>query len=129
MPHSPHIPHDHAPNFFVYTGTHDNNTSRGWFRQDAAPADIDRLCLYTGQTITEEEVAQVLGRMVYASVAQHAVLPMQDVLGLDEKARMNTPAVAGNNWSWRMLPGQFTAAMAARLEEWTIVYNRKRSNK
>jgi 4-alpha-glucanotransferase len=128
MPHSPHIPHDHAPNFFVYTGTHDNNTSRGWFRQDAAPADIDRLCLYTGQTITEEEVAQVLGRMVYASVAQHAVLPMQDVLGLDEKARMNTPAVAGNNWRWRMLPGQFTAAMAARLEEWTIVYNRKRSN-
>lgn len=128
MPVSPHIPHHHAANFIVYTGTHDNNTSRGWFRHDAAPEDIDRLAQYTGQPVTEEEIARVLGRMAYASVAHTAILPMQDVLGLDEKARMNTPAAAGQHWSWRMLAGQFTAAMAVRLEEWTLVYNRKRSN-
>ncbi|GAA0544153.1 4-alpha-glucanotransferase [Chitinophaga japonensis] len=128
MPGSPHIPHNYRLPFFVYTGTHDNNTTRGWFREDAAAKDRCRLAQYLGREITEEEAPDVLGRLAYASVAQTAVLPMQDILRLDSSARMNKPAVAAGNWRWRMLPGQFSPEVVARLKAWTIIYNRNRKH-
>ena len=60
-----------------------------------------------------------------ASVAKTVILPMQDVLGLDENARMNTSSVAENNWSWRLLPGQIDHKTKQKLLDWTTLYNRK----
>jgi 4-alpha-glucanotransferase len=65
-----------------------------------------------------------MGRLAFASVASIAILPLQDVLGLDESARMNTPASGENNWSWRMTPHQLTSNEEDTLKEWTRIYNR-----
>ncbi len=123
MPASVHIPHNHNSNFIVYTGTHDNNTTRGWYKQ----ADDDskkKLEQYVARTVNEEEVFWVMARMAYASIARIAVLPMQDVLNLDESARMNIPASATDNWSWRLTPGQINKTIEERLREWCWLYNR-----
>ncbi|HEY0612072.1 MAG TPA: 4-alpha-glucanotransferase, partial [Chitinophaga sp.] len=124
MPVSPHIPHNYTGHFFVYTGTHDNNTTLGWYSQDTGADDHHRLAKYTGLKVTEEASPDVLSRMAYASVARTAIVPMQDVLRLDARARMNIPAVADGNWTWRMLPGQFSDTIISRLKKWTIIYNR-----
>ena len=65
-----------------------------------------------------------MGRLALSSVANIAILPMQDVLGLDETARMNTPASGENNWQWRLLPGQITREAGKQLKEWTTLFNR-----
>lgn len=124
MPQTVNVPHNHTVNSIAYTGTHDNNTSRGWYRQDPNHADGDRLGQYIGQPVTEEDVHRVLGRLVYGSVAKTAILPIQDVLGLDETARMNTPAAPGDHWGWRLLPGQLTPAIEEQLRAWVMMYNR-----
>ena len=80
---------------------------------------------YFGKPITEAEIHLDMGRLAYASVADTAILPLQDVLGLDEGARMNTPASVSQNWLWRLLPNQITTDVALRLKEWVEVYNRE----
>ena len=121
---SPHIPHNYKENFFVYTGTHDNNTTRGWWRQEAVKSRIV-LQEYVDKTLTEDLVSPVLCRMAYASTARVAILPMQDVLGLDETARMNTPSSSENNWHWRLIPSQILEEAEKNLKEWTNIYNRR----
>lgn len=123
MPQNPYIPHNYAENFVAYTGTHDNNTIRGWYRQEGNKHH-HQLEQYVGRSLTEDDIHIVMGRLAYASVANIAVLPLQDVLGLDEIARMNIPASGENNWQWRLLPGQVTTEAENRLKEWTILYNR-----
>ena len=125
MPQSDYIPHNYSSNFIVYTGTHDNNTIKGWFRRDIDDQTRQRLMQYAGRHIGEEEVHLVLGRMAYASVAKTVILPLQDVLGLNEEARMNIPSSGQNNWAWRLLPGQLTGEAEHRLKEWVWMYNRK----
>ncbi|MGV3656558.1 MAG: malto-oligosyltrehalose synthase [Chitinophagaceae bacterium] len=124
MPRSDYIPHNYGQNFFVYTGTHDNNTIRGWFNEldDATRHRLER---YVGRPLSAAEVHIELGRMAYASVAKTAILPLQDVLALDAQSRMNIPASGENNWAWRLLPGQLTGADEDRLRQWTILYNRE----
>ncbi len=124
MPQSVYIPHNYTPVSVVYTGTHDNNTTRGWFRKDAGPGERKRLEQYLGVKIQEKEIHKLLGRMAYASVSQTAILPIQDVLGLDENARMNMPGSVDNNWLWRLQPGQLTEEAQNQLLEWVKVYNR-----
>ena len=125
MPHSDYIPHNYEKNFLVYTGTHDNNTTVGWFRTEAGEDVKSRIRQYAGMEVSEHNVHLVLARLAYSSVASIAVLPIQDVLGLDESARMNVPSSAQNNWSWRLKPGQLNAATERLLLEWTRVYNRE----
>ena len=79
-----------------------------------------------GWQLTEDDIHIVMCRMAYACVANIAILPMQDVLGLDENARMNVPASCENNWQWRLLPGQLTTNAENLLNEWTWFYNRRR---
>ena len=122
--HTPHIPHNYNNNFLVYTGTHDNNTTRGWYRQEADVGIKKRLEHYVGRVVYDSEIHLQLGRMAYSSVGKIAILPMQDVLGLDENARMNMPGSGENNWSWRLLPGQLLKQIENRLREWVWVYNR-----
>jgi malto-oligosyltrehalose synthase/4-alpha-glucanotransferase len=122
---SEYIPHNYGPNFIAYSGTHDNNTTRGWYRQEADAGIRHRLNLYTGQEVTDENSPFVLARLAYASVAKTVILPVQDLLGLDESARMNTPASAENNWAWRLTLGQLGADSSRLLKEWTRIFNRR----
>ncbi|MCE7059867.1 malto-oligosyltrehalose synthase [Dyadobacter sp. CY343] len=124
MPQSDHIPHNYSSNFIAYTGTHDNNTVRGWFKQVAEDGVKKRIEAYSGKEITEENAYREMARMVYSSVANVAMLPMQDVLNLDETAKMNLPGSNENNWAWRLLPGQFTEKDEQFLAELAVLFNR-----
>ena len=119
-------PHNHVENAVAYTGTHDNNTTLGWYRQDAGPQGRASLQSYLGREIGEWDVAWAMLRTAYMSVARLAVAPMQDVLTLDEGARMNTPSLAKGNWCWRCRREAFTDELAARLSALAGLYGRSR---
>lgn len=121
---NPYVPHNHVKNCVVYTGTHDNNTAKGWFRKEARPEDKQRLFQYLGREVSEETVHSELVRMAMMSVADLVIIPIQDILGLGEEARMNIPATADGNWTWRLLPEQLTPSLAASLSELTHIYGR-----
>ena len=124
MPGSPHIPHNYTPNHFAYTGTHDNNTSVGWFFKDTDPDAVERLSQYANTKLNRQNVHWNLIRLAYSSVAKTVVVPVQDVLGLDERARMNTPASTEKNWSWRMQPDELNSTLAKKLRKMALFYNR-----
>lgn len=121
---NPHYPHNHVENSLVYTGTHDNNTTRGWFETEATPEQKKRLSEYMGHRLTAKAVPRDLIRLAMASVAKAAILPMQDLLGLGTEARMNRPAKNKGNWLWRMRKGKITAAMANDLKRMVEIYGR-----
>ena len=94
---NPYLPHNHVRHCVVYTGTHDNDTTRGW--SDSLDGDTrQRVADYYG--VPAAQVPHALMRSALASVARLAVLPLQDLLGLDSRARMNTPATTTGNWTW-----------------------------
>ncbi|MGK7392331.1 MAG: malto-oligosyltrehalose synthase [Candidatus Cyclobacteriaceae bacterium M2_1C_046] len=121
---SPHIPHNYTTNYIAYTGTHDNNTSVGWFRKDAGETEVRNLKGYFGKDIEASQVHKELIRAVYSSVAQVAIIPMQDILGLDENSRMNMPATIEKNWVWRLKPDQLNPSTEEWLREFVELYNR-----
>ena len=116
-----HLPHRITPNSVVYTGTHDNDTTRGWWEK-TSEAERSALEAYVG--LVDSHPAWPLIRAAYASVAQLAVVPAQDLLELGSEARMNTPAVASGNWSWRAPEGSWTPELAERLAALTDVTDR-----
>lgn len=98
-----HSPHRHTEKGVVYTGTHDNNTTRGWFRKELTAARRATLEQYAGKKISASNVASTLIHMTYASVANMAIVPLQDILDLNEPARLNTPGTVNTrNWRWRL---------------------------
>ncbi|QNF34747.1 malto-oligosyltrehalose synthase [Adhaeribacter swui] len=123
MPQNDYIPHNYARNFIAYTGTHDNNTVLGWYRQEGHKYH-QQIEHYVGRDLTEDDMYWVMSRLAYASVAKTAILPLQDLLGIDEQGRMNTPGQGEGNWGWRLLPGQLTQEAENVLKEWTYLYNR-----
>ena len=102
MPFSHHFPGNIDYNSIVYTGTHDNNTMKGWFRKEADRATLKRFRIFSGKELTEKNVHLEMIRIAYASPAKLAIVPMQDWLGLDEKSRMNHPSTTRGNWMWRV---------------------------
>jgi len=108
----------------VYTGTHDNNTVRGWFENEASEEVRRRLFNYLGREVATEEVNWSLIRLAMMSAARWVTIPMQDVLGLGEEARMNTPSVPLGNWEWRLFPNQLSEQLSERLQEMTIASGR-----
>ncbi len=120
----PYLPHNYGKNYVVYTGTHDNNTSRGWFENEADENEKSRLMRYLGKPVKSSEVHWELIRLAMSSVAATAIIPMQDILGLDEPARMNRPATNRGNWKWRMTPAQLKSAAQTPLKELTEMYGR-----
>lgn len=117
-----HLPHNYTtPNCVVYTGTHDNDTTRGWWtwlgRNDRQFARE-----YLGKT--KLDPAWDLIRLALGSIASTAIIPVQDVLDLGTEARMNMPGTSGDNWGWRVAEGAFTSRIAGRLAELTRVYGR-----
>ncbi len=127
-----HLPHNHVQNSVVYTGTHDNETTVGWFKTGVSRPHVSKglkkaphikHCLKylksNGKEINWDMIAAALG-----SVAEIAIIPMQDVLGLDNSARMNTPATADGNWSWHLTSKQLDVADFGRLGELASFYAR-----
>lgn len=121
---SPHIPHNYTINSIAYTGTHDNNTTKGWYRTEADKATLKRIKSYTGTKVTEKKIAILFIREIMASVAKIAIIPMQDLLELDENCRMNVPGEAEENWQWRMENKDFDPTIIKRLKKVTQLYNR-----
>lgn len=123
-PAHPYLPHTYEKLCVVYTGTHDNNTIAGWFKKDAGFKDKARLFRYLGREVPAKQLHWELIRLAMASVANTVIFPMQDILGLDQAARMNKPAKTRGNWQWRILPRQLGTAPAKKLLEMTKIYGR-----
>ena len=118
---NPFLPHNYIPNCVVYTGTHDNDTICGWF--DTAPAkEREAMLAYYGTD--GHDLAWDSIRWLLASVADTAVVPLQEVLSLGTEARMNFPSRLGGNWGWRFQSGALTPAIRRRLRTLTQVYGR-----
>jgi 4-alpha-glucanotransferase len=117
-----HTPYQYPRNCVVYTGTHDNDTSLGWFRNSGKPEETALALKYLGTKGREFHWDFI--RLALSSVADTAIIPLQDALGLDSEARMNYPSEASGNWSWRYLPDALTAEIKERLAEMTEVYGR-----
>ncbi len=116
-----YLPHNYVPNTVVYTGTHDNDTTMGWFNA-AGPAERTAVQRYLNSPAYE--INWELIRLALLSVAHTAIFPLQDVLGLGSEARMNTPGRATGNWSWRYEPYALTDGIRERLRLLTEVYGR-----
>ena len=97
----------------VYTGTHDNDTTRGWWESGASPEERRKAEEYLKPG--SDGIHWAFIRAAEASVASLCVIPLQDVLGLGSEARMNVPSKAEGNWAWRYAPGSLTPELAARL--------------
>jgi 4-alpha-glucanotransferase len=121
---NPYLPHNHTQNFVVYTGTHDNNTIKGWFEKEARSKQKHALFAYLGQKVEAEKLSWELIRMAMNSVANTAIIPMQDILGLGSQARMNYPSKTKGNWRWQLENGQISTILAKRLRKITQLYNR-----
>jgi 4-alpha-glucanotransferase len=126
MARSPYIPHNYEENFAVYTGTHDNNTTRGWLRKDASAEEKRNLYRYLSKPVTERNVHLKLIELAFGSIARIAIVPLQDLLGLDENSRMNTPASVANNWQWRCIQLQLDTINEDWLTDITMKFNRSR---
>ncbi len=120
-PDNPYLPENHTVNSVVYTGTHDNDTTLGWW-QSLARAKQEHVRDYLGTRRTD--MPWDLIRLAAASVANLCIIPCQDVLGLGTVARFNTPGRATGNWSWQMLPDALTDELAERLARITVKYHR-----
>lgn len=128
-PMHPFLPHTYPRNCVAYTGTHDNNTIRGWFENEASPEEKRRLFRYLYRQSPVHEIVWEMIRLVMMSVADTAVIPMQDILGLGEHARMNRPATPLGNWTWQLTADQIVPEVEEQLSEMTRIYGRGRAVK
>lgn len=100
---SPHIPHNFtSTNCIAYSGTHDNNTLQGWFNSEVDELTKKRIISYLNQPVTKNTIYKEIVRLTYASIAKTVIIPIQDILGLGDDARMNMPGKADGNWGWRL---------------------------
>jgi 4-alpha-glucanotransferase len=120
-PDNPFLPHHYVPNCVAYTGTHDNDTARGWF-ESAADAERNFALRYLG--VDGSRFAWDLIRTIWASAAVFAIAPMQDFLNLGTEARMNFPSKLGGNWEWRMTENDLNESLLHRLQELNYLYSR-----
>ena len=119
-----YLPHNHQRNSVVYTGTHDNNTTLGWYQQLDQPA---RRFLHHYLGVSEHaplDMPWVMNRLAFQSVAQLAMIPMQDILGLDAASRMNTPGTTEGNWQWRFDWSQMWPSLSDDIHELLGLYDR-----
>ncbi|MFM1887257.1 MAG: hypothetical protein RL026_2414 [Pseudomonadota bacterium] len=118
---NPHLPHNHSPDCVVYTGTHDNDTTRGWL---SGLEDGARRHLQDYLDLWDEDAIDMLVRAALSSVGRLAVLPMQDLLQLGSEARFNRPGTVAGNWQWRLDPGALEVPLARRHRELNELYGR-----
>ncbi len=127
-----HRPHFYVQNSVAYTGTHDNDTTVGWFTAEPGETttmslkavEAERRFVLDYLNTTPEEIHWGLIRGVQSSVSDLAIVPVQDILGLGSEARMNTPGTSSGNWRWRLKPGQLKSEPLQRLARMTELYDR-----
>ncbi len=102
-----YAPHNVAEHCVLYTGTHDNNTANSWYSKETTAKQKDLLQLYIGSDVTTSNIHRHLLRLALCSRANLVILPMQDICGLGEESRMNTPGVAKGNWTWRLTDEEY----------------------
>lgn len=120
---NPFLPHNYDKNFIVYTGTHDNDTVRGWMEKTGEKEYVEKAIEYL--KLTEEEgYSWGFIRSAWSSVADIAIAQMQDFLDLGNSARMNLPSTLGINWRWRMKARAYDNKLAKRMKEMTKIYGR-----
>ncbi len=115
------LPHNFVPNTVAYSGSHDNDTTRGWYNA-ASPEEQHRARRYLNASA--DEIVWAMLRALYASVANTIVIPMQDALDLGTEARMNRPGQLGGNWTWRVQPTQLSPELAQALYDLADTYGR-----
>jgi 4-alpha-glucanotransferase len=123
-PENPHRPSNFVRNCVAYTGTHDNDTTAGWFSSSTKQRQVERENALRYMESDGSDPVWDFIRMALASVADTVILPMQDLLGLGSEARMNTPGTIGNNWRWRMNADQLKPELANRMREMNRNYGR-----
>ncbi|BAZ53101.1 glycoside hydrolase, family 77 [Nostoc sp. NIES-4103] len=121
-PGNPFLPFNYPRNAVVYTGTHDNDTTVGWFNTSNG-YEKDNLLLYLG-SISPDGIHWDLIRLALSSIANQAIIPLQDILGLGTEARMNFPSIAEGNWAWRYQSHNITDELSDRLKALTKLYGR-----
>ncbi|MDB9528128.1 4-alpha-glucanotransferase [Oscillatoria sp. CS-180] len=119
---NPYLPFNYVQNSLVYTGTHDNDTTVGWFDR-ASEYERDRVLQYIGG-MSGEGIHWSMIRLALSSISNQAIIPLQDVLGLGSFARMNSPGKAEGNWGWRYRSEMLTGELRERLRELTRLYGR-----
>lgn len=123
-PDSPDIPHNYNDNnCVVYTGTHDNDTFRGWYEKSGSKNEVEYAFKYCHLT-KEEGYNWGFIRTVLSSIGNTSIILMQDLLDLGADSRMNTPSTIGRNWSWRMKEGAASKELAIKLRDLTKIYGR-----
>ena len=121
---SEHMPHNYEHNCVVYTGTHDNDTLVHWY-QTLKRKEKRFVKEYLGLSRASSTIiCEAIIRAAYASVADTAVIPMQDILALGGEARMNVPSTLGTNWKWRLKKDALTPELAEKMALWTRTYRR-----
>ena len=119
------LPHNYRRNLVAYSGTHDNNTTVGWWDEELSLTEARTYARdYLGLDDSDADVHEQVHRSLMASVADRVVTPLQDVLGLGAEARMNNPGEPNGNWRWRVTPGQFSEEAEERLARLTRIYGR-----
>ncbi|MDI9634134.1 MAG: 4-alpha-glucanotransferase [Methanolinea sp.] len=120
-PGNPHAPGNIVEDVVLYTGTHDNNTVLGWFCEEAGPGERELLAAALGSLPEPRDIPRAMIRLAMESPARVVVVPVQDLLSLPSRARMNRPGTTGGNWRWRLPPGlpspadwEWLAGVAAR---------------
>ncbi|HEX5461800.1 MAG TPA: 4-alpha-glucanotransferase [Steroidobacteraceae bacterium] len=118
---NPHLPHMHEHDSIVYTGTHDNDTTLGWYRSldEETRRSVDAMLRAAPGSMPDALIREALG-----SVGQLAVIPVQDLLALGSDARLNTPGTVQGNWSWRLPAGALTAQLASDYARLNRMYGR-----
>lgn len=119
---SDYLPHNYTPNSVVYTGTHDNDTTVGWF-QSINRRDRSFAKKYLNIKVNKGVEWEFI-RAALSSVSETAIIPMQDYLGLGREARINTPSTLGDNWKWRMTRDQITGELAEKIYGMSKLYGR-----
>jgi len=120
---NPYLPFNVVPNSVIYSGTHDNNTTVGWYYEDTSDYESDRVQQYLGG-IGLHGIAWDIIRLTLSSVANQAIIPLQDVFSLGANARMNIPGTAESNWDWRYRGEALTQEYSDRLKEMVMIYGR-----
>jgi 4-alpha-glucanotransferase len=118
------LPHCYeSPNLVVYPGTHDNDTTVGWWQETSTPDERAFALRYLDKP-NGNDIAWDLIRLAWGSIANRAIATAQDLLSLGSSARMNVPSRAGGNWQWRYQHGDLSESIGARLHELTVVFGR-----
>jgi 4-alpha-glucanotransferase len=117
-----YLPHNFQQNCVVYSGTHDNDTTVGWWQSGASQEERTQAQAYLGRS--QDNIAWTFIRAAWDSVARLAIVPLQDVLGLGSEARMNIPSHLTGNWGWRFPAGALRPDLADRLAALTTVCDR-----